>query len=462
MKKFAKLLVCLILCVFGLGLVACGDNRTEKEKAFTYPNVGDDVLSNGGMAVKKGNYIYFVNGYQSAKDMTTQNASYNLGSLLLMKLDSNGEVVTDEKGLLKDEYFITMSDKLCGFEATNLFIYGEYLYFTSPCQDNEGGESAANTNKKWARDRVDFYRIKLDKKGGVERIYTSEIQYDKIEFKYYSANGNVYIVIYENGTNMDDSSKEKRLVRINCQDKSVAEIATNVSSVVFDDEFNKICFVKTEGSASKLKFYNVADNQTKEISSSSSSLTVKLVGRDYVYVSYTNSGTELAKYEIKENASAYVMCEDISKLDELLISSDGDQVIGIRGNKIKFLSGNAQYPYLEEKEIVDESATKINVVGLTNGSIVYYDNDGNVKVVSYTVAGEIKTIATIAELKDSEEKVEFDVALDDEYVYFNKKVGNNSYLHRLNISAEGGEAEMIGNYLLGDVPKAEESDESTN
>ena len=64
MKKLTKILICLMLCVFSIGFVAC-DKRTEREKNFTYPAAADPIVGNGGMAVKKGNYLYFVNGYQS-------------------------------------------------------------------------------------------------------------------------------------------------------------------------------------------------------------------------------------------------------------------------------------------------------------------------------------------------------------------------------------------------------------
>ena len=125
MKRFTKILICLMLFVVGFAFVAC-DNRTTKEKNFVYPSRNDQVIGNGGLAVKKGNYLYFVNGFRSVDDISNKKASYTVGSLLLMKLGENGEVVTDEDGLLKDEYYITMSSALCGYEATNLFIFGDY------------------------------------------------------------------------------------------------------------------------------------------------------------------------------------------------------------------------------------------------------------------------------------------------------------------------------------------------
>ena len=147
-----------MLCVFGLGLVAC-DKRTEKEKAFTYPKSSDYVYGNGGLAVRKGGYVYFVNGYKQVSNLenSNKNDKYTVGALMLMKLGENGELVTDEDGLVKDDYYISMSNKLCGYEATNLYIHGDYLYFVSPILENETGDEV------WAKERVMFNRIKLDK-----------------------------------------------------------------------------------------------------------------------------------------------------------------------------------------------------------------------------------------------------------------------------------------------------------
>ena len=89
MKKFTRILMCLLLCVFTFGLVACG--RTTDN--FVYPNSSSETFGNGGMAVQKGDYLYFVNGFISAENQTEKNASYTVGALMIAKLDSNGEII---------------------------------------------------------------------------------------------------------------------------------------------------------------------------------------------------------------------------------------------------------------------------------------------------------------------------------------------------------------------------------
>ena len=230
LKNFIKIFVCLILCLFAFCLSACGKGSNDN---YVYPTSSAETSGNGGLTVRKGDYIYFVNGYQSSEDMEDKNDSYTLGALMIAKLDNNGDVILNEDDLLDDEYYRTMSDKLCGFEATGLYIFGDYLYFTSPCQENESGDEV------WAKNRVDFYRIRLNKSGDVERLYQTEVEHSNLEYEYYYDNSKVYLLVYEKETNLDHSDISNRLLRIDANSKDVKTIATDVSSVVMPDSSNE-------------------------------------------------------------------------------------------------------------------------------------------------------------------------------------------------------------------------------
>ena len=71
MKKFTKIMVCLLLCVMSVLFVACGDDRSDKEKDFTY-SISGDVYGNSGLAVQKGNYVYFVNVFLIKQNSKTK------------------------------------------------------------------------------------------------------------------------------------------------------------------------------------------------------------------------------------------------------------------------------------------------------------------------------------------------------------------------------------------------------
>ena len=60
MKRFLKIMFCLLLCVFTILPTACGKND-EDDGGYFKGDVNAPVVGNGGMAVRKGNYLYFVN-----------------------------------------------------------------------------------------------------------------------------------------------------------------------------------------------------------------------------------------------------------------------------------------------------------------------------------------------------------------------------------------------------------------
>lgn len=446
MKKFTKIFICLMLCLFSVVMVAC-DGRTPEEKAFTYPSRSDVVSSNGGMAVRKGDYIYFVNGYMTISDTDhVQNGSLTHGSLMLMRLDEYGNVVTDEDGLLKDEYYITMSDRLCGYEATGLYIFGDYLYFTSPSQENTYDRDG---NYEWAKDRVEFYRIKLDKTSGVERLFKSTVANTSLQYKYYDNGSDLYILINEKGTSLENDNKSDVLYRVKASNKAIDEVATGVSNLNMSDNGENVFYTKVENNVSKLYKYNVfTDGEVHfDTPTSETFKALKLVSEDYVYI--TDENDELYRRSlINPNGSWEELGDYVGHYDKMLIIPHSDEIMTIKGNKVSVING-------ESRQMIDSDASKINFIGFTNGGMVYYDDSNNIKIMDCETL-EISTIITLG----SKPTEMFDIAEDDTYMYFFMKQGANEYLYRVEVAfGESSEAEMLGVYIGDDAPVVEDSEE---
>ena len=456
MKKFTKIFICLLLCVFGFGLVACGDDRTPKEKNFVYPTSGDETIGNDGLAVQKGNYIYFVNGYKSVKDITNKKDSYVVGSLMLLKLDQNGNVVLDDDGLVEDDYYITMSSALCGYQVTNLHIFGDYLYFATPCLENESGD------KVWAKERVEFKRIKLNKTGKVETVYSSGVKFDQLEYDFYEQNGNLYILCWEKGDSYYSENGNNALIRVDATASSSSVIANNVSSVVFENTSSEIFYVKDVDSRFELKQYDIASNQTTDYTSFEESVTAKFAGQGKVYISTSHTIDSKTYTDVKASTIATKSgFEDVYSYEsgELDITVDGAALVHVDGKVISLIRAKN-----DVVKITDESATTIKVIGYVNGCVVYYettDSNSNIKMVSYNNAlnGDVAEITTLTTVSSFEEDFAyFDV--DDGYMYFYQKQGENYYLHRIKINNNLGETEeMIGEYLEADEPVVEDDDD---
>lgn len=451
MKKLKSILICLMLCVFGFGLVACGDPRTEEEKSFTYPKSSDYVTSNGGLAVQKGKYVYFVNGYKSVEEAKSKKTNYTVGSLMLMKLGENGKVVTDENGLTHDDYFIKMSNKLCGYEATNLFIHKDYLYFVTPSLENESGD------KVWAKERVVFKRIKLDKSSEVETVYSSDVQFDQLQYEYYEDGGKLFILVWEKGETYYGKKKQDALVRVNATNKSSSKISNDVKSVVFAENADEIFFVKYDEDDSKyvLNQYNIVENDVQEYAVFDKSHEVKAVSGGNVFISASHEfgSTTDVKVSNIENHTEFSLLYAYSGSVDLKYTNDGT-VLYVTNNVISFVKSMN-----DVKTITDENATSIDVIGFVNGCVVYLDDKSNVKTVSYSnfLEDGIVQIDTVATLEGIEkEKAYFDLSNDCGDMYFYNKVGENYYLHRLNVTNNHGEeAEMFGVYLEADEPEVE-------
>ncbi len=438
MKKFSKILICFILCIFAFGLSACG-------KDSFYQSTATEVIGNGGMAVESNGYLYFVNGFISADDQTTKNATYTVGSLMVAKL-VDGKLVLADDGYLDDDYLRTISSKLAGFEATSIYIFGDYLYFTSPCQENEQGGD-------WAKERVDFYRIKLDGTGSAKRIYQSSVDYDSLDFEYYYDGSNVYLIVYESG----DSNV---LYRINASTGKSTTISEDVYSYYlggnsdYSDGDYSLSYVFYIESTDDGYSYNILNAVTGEIKSKdgSSAATVIYVNDSYAYYTITetnnssNSLTYLYRAKITDGTLTAGVVIHKSSSSTYAISDDG-YVIVVGTNTFIIIS-----PTGAETSVEDSEATEITVIGFANGSIIYYDGDASLCYVSYSTPSVSGTI--IEEIEDLSTSY---FCITNNYIYYYATVNENEYLFR--VSVFGGDSELVGVYDEADVPETEDEDD---
>ena len=460
MKNLTKILICFMLVVLGFGLVACKDPRTEEEKNFTYPSSGDAVYGNGGLAVRKGNYVYFVNGYKSLDNASDKNASYTVGSLMLMKLDNNGQVVKNED-LIDDDYYITISNKLCGYEATDLFISGNYLYFATPCLENESGDEV------WAKERVTLNRIKLDKSSEVEEVYASGVKLENFEYKYYQKDNKLFILVWEKGESYYAENGADALIRVDVSNGSVQKVSNNVQDVVFAENADEVFFSKHESEDEYyfLKKYDVTTNAQTNYYTSDKTFDVLDVQNGEVFISSAHqfgSSTDILSSTIS-SGSAFKFVYAYSSADKIDVTTSGNVVL-ISSNVITLVRGED-----DVVTITDNDATEINIIDYTNGNILYYDktNDGsNIKLVSFTnaLAGdevEIQTLTTV--LSFQEDAAYFDLNEDENMLYFYNIGGKNEtnyYLYRLQVNNNTeNKEELFGVYDSDDVPEKEEVEE---
>jgi len=446
MKKFTKILICLILCVFGLGLFGCGNNNNEGNKGAVVNGIKGDVSGNGGLAVQKGGHIYFVNGFQPYGE-SKRYASQKHAGIMLAKLSENGELVVNENGEIATENLVHFSNKLAGFEATDLTIFGNYLYFTSHNQQDD------SKIEDWGKGWVDFNRVKLDGSGEVETIYKSTVTAENLKFKWYENDGKVNLMVFE--------TENKKLFTINTKGEKKKTIK-DVSDVYFADNYNEVFYVQSseDNSATEPKTnytvykYNAVSTSVVEFKQfGTTSVTIKFVENGFVYIL---NGSNLFRYEIaNSNTEKHVLTN--FGTDKTIKVIPGENVIVVASKD----GSNMIFEYYENGSrepsvnyIVDKTAS-INFVGFANGCIVYVDAENNVKTLSYANranGAQVETVANISDLSTTY----FDV--DGSFMYFYKTVGSKQYLHRLVVDNGPSQEEFVGVYLEADIPEVEEEE----
>jgi len=215
MKK--TLLSLIIMCFMAFTIVLSGCSP----KGLTdNPATDANVVSNGGMTVVKGDYLYYVNGYIDettlTKDDNKYGKVYNSG-IYRTKL-VNGEIVKDEEGFVTDTELVV--SKIVGFSNGGFYIIDDYIYYTTPYMNLDRDGNLQN-------DRVEFHRININGTDD-KTLYTTSENVDKLDWSVYKINGTVYISTYV-GTSLIVVNTDTK--------KTTAEIA-DVTSYAFLKETN--------------------------------------------------------------------------------------------------------------------------------------------------------------------------------------------------------------------------------
>ena len=152
------------------------------------------VASNGGFAVEKGEFVYFINGME---DYTEPNVYGDVvkGALMrIKKSDLNAGNYENVKTV------VPMLFAAQNFDA-GIYIYGDYVYYATPTTDkNMDGEIESS----W----IDFKRAKLD---GTETMkdYYFRLESNSSNYRFVEENDVVYCLYEEGGYLKSYDTKDK-------------------------------------------------------------------------------------------------------------------------------------------------------------------------------------------------------------------------------------------------------------
>ena len=317
-KKSLILLVAVIMCLAVL-LTAC--NGKTFKRNFDAPK-GGEVKSNGGIAVQYGEWIYYVNGYESnaSADNTyvNTNDSPRVGSVVRIKASDIPAILAinddddltptqrskaiakavDEKTQIVVPH-IYYSNNTATHSINGIYIFNDRLYMLTPNDKlTAGGASQTNQSVLMSFDLAGEHP---------QRHFTFESNNARIWL--YEKEGKVMATYYMNSKlyalELTDSNKS--------QVKEITGEEETVAAINYDEAANCLFFVDGDGSICKLEMGAkekkvIIDNTAGEDGEKSSiTYTIASVNAGYVYYTQANSNNSdvdnIVLYYVNTNVS---------------------------------------------------------------------------------------------------------------------------------------------------------------
>lgn len=491
MAKWIKNLV-LSFCFLAVAVFTLAGCGTSLSALTDNPATDDLVTGNGTLAVTKGEYLYFVNGYIGYSNVgdTNYDGKITYPALYRIKLDSNGHPVEVEPEYDEDgeeifdgsnslEDVDVIARKVVGFEYTGIYIFGDYLYYASPYNGKD-------TDLSVQSDQIDFFRIRLDRAGGSELIYTTASAGSSVSYSMMTVDGNVYMVVLDGEKLVSvkyNANNQKTVTTISEEATGVALPSYTASNQTVSEFNYDIYYTRdlndddssswTQGNV--LCKYNLvtAVNSDKIFADNNSTITLKKVSRNKLYYEKTcadwqNSDAVLYVVTDKSQigtANETRVCNSYSSY--ALTESDNNTVIANDSTNSALILLN--YPNCDPVTLFSGSATIIKV----QGDYVYFTDDSNnvIKRVNYVafaryVKGETTDVPSAETLSGSDVTVKTGTARlvcvnGSEIYYLNEYESGNYYLHMIDLSVIDEDTGTYYDHFIGVLQETDYDTEET-
>ena len=376
---FVIVAIALLCCVLG-ALVAC-----ESYKTTPLDKVGDPtatVESNGGLVVKQGGYLYFVNGYTG---YLTENGKDNwFGNVV------KGAIVrvtyNEDKTLGDDAVVVVPKSVMASSANVGFSIFGEYIYYVSPSavEDRAG---------KVQTDTLQFMRTKIDRTG-TEVILNIEGN-TSVDYKYTST-----ALIHYDSSDKILYSKDLTKKSFKESDKGTV-IAEDVASVHFPK--NDSYAPATPTTAADYVFYTKSSEDAYEygntlyVASPDGSVNKAVIGPDTFdekySISIVASDVEDGKVTIYYTKTAYIG------------TSSSGTVEGTYA--YTFTDASFTFNKAQAVKLTSDSLSSVFPAGSDLGLIVYGSSTNTIR---YDKDGELHTYGEL--------QMSTLVAVEDGYFYY--------------------------------------------
>lgn len=465
----SKKIISLIIVILVASVLFAG---CESYKMNTLSEVSDPnavVTSNSGLAVKQGEYIYFINGKsdyaytESSENYFNHKNNQLKGAILRGKLSDNGSI----------ENVVTVVPKnvMTSYTSGGFYIYGDWIYYTSPTTT---ADFSGNMKSDSA---LVFYRTKTD---GSKTQKICEVEGTTFEYVvtpecilYTSANSLYRVDLTANRNFKSEQIVEtysaiRFFVNPSFNPATSAYNAVAVYTKSSDDESamtNELYYVNAQGESKLLINQNTFTDDPLNVNNITKvynvTVTNAFVANDkaiiYYTLAYTRGGTSTV-------AGSYSYVIDGQAFDEAKQKQIHHATISttapIDESSYYYLDTNIYKLYKDgvETEIIDFGAT-VTVMSIENVAgkdYIYYLSSSALHRREISLTGE--EVKSNAQVIKATSQIATDW-LSSEYLsgyIFYTNSANNNYTYALKLDTYNVlDSEMLVDTLIGFKTKAD-------
>lgn len=477
MKKLLLAIAAIFLSTTML-LAGCGPKGLKDN-----PKTDAPVYSNGGMAVLKGDYVYFVNGFNSYNDLKDGDNKWNdklvLSAIYRTKVSDVNEISHTEDGFLSKAEVVV--PQVVGTENANFYIFGDYIYYATPNMQKDKNGNLLNARSNLCRVKIDGTDNKV--------LYTTDTTLTQANWSMYELDGTVYMLVYDNS----------KIISINASGaKSAVTLASKVTSTAFMGSDTYLKNSKTENKTingiNNYIYYtrDIAEDESEYGKAGNILARVNIAGgkeeivtADGQYSYAINTAKNGCIYYTKTNAATqnaqfckYVLSEQRTKVE----SNESEISYATYSNTFVLNSNNENYVGTDVVNI--DSENNIILVRNVNGIVeTHYIYKGASAITPIKVYGDklffledskiyylnVRNGAnqTPIKVETNDKTIKTDVTtffdFDGRNVYFYASYeaedgGTHYYLNRTDITANNSESEFLGVFQDGHTPKKPDED----
>lgn len=462
MKK--KLLSLVIMCFMAVSILFAGCTP----KGLTdNPATDANVISNGGMAVVKGDYLYYVNGYIDETSLTTddnKSGKVEHAGIYRTKL-VDGKIQKNEDGFLKSTDLVV--SKVVGFSNGGFYIIDDFIYYATPYMNLDRDGTLQSS-------RVEFHKINIDGTND-KTLYVTSKNEDKLDWTIYTIDGSVYLVAYVDQKIIIFNATTSKLVKevevASSQSYAFLKEAEYKTGQSKNGEFQKNIYytraiTSDDGLSGDFKGnvvcrVNIASGETTTLEMSKEyTYSIKTVTANEIYYTKTNSTISGLQLLFKKDISSTWNNSNELQLSNAVYTNY--YVCAFGSDLIIADDSNGTY-LIEDGEAEKISSTQKTVVAMS-GNDAYYIKDN--MLYKFDVRGEITSGEIAFELVTDENKTH--TITNDHFIDFD---GQRVYVYA-DYTSESGETNkylnyvdsdlterFVGKFEANDVPEKPEQDE---